>query len=94
MAVFIRETIYPDWLTNPVLVKKKNEKWRVCIDFTDLNMVCPKDSFLLPGIDQIVDATAGHELFSFMDAYSGYNQIRIQSDKDKTAFTTGHAIYC
>ena len=94
MAVFIRETIYPDWLTNPVLVKKKNEKWRVCIDFTDLNMVCPKDSFLLPDIDQIVDATAGHELFSFMDAYSGYNQIRIQSDKDKTAFTTGHAIYC
>jgi len=59
------------------LVKKKNGKWRVYIDFTDLNRACPKDSFLLLSIDQMIDAIAGHELLSFMDAYSGYNQIKM-----------------
>ena len=68
---------YPDWLSNPVLVKKKNGKWRVCIDFTNLNEACPKDSYPLPRIDQVVEATAGHELLSFIDAYFGYNQIRM-----------------
>ncbi|PON52662.1 hypothetical protein PanWU01x14_207720, partial [Parasponia andersonii] len=67
---FIRESFYPDWLANPVLVKKPNGKWRTCIDFTDLNKACPKDSFPLLRIDQLVDATSGHELLSFMDAYS------------------------
>ena len=57
---FIRETFYPDWLSNPILVKKKNGKWRVCIDFINLNEAYPKDSFLLPRIDQLVEATAGH----------------------------------
>ncbi|XP_052206808.1 uncharacterized protein LOC127811137 [Diospyros lotus] len=57
---FIREAQYPTWVANPVLVKKKNGKWRTCIDFTDLNKACPKDSFPLPRIDQLVDATAGH----------------------------------
>ena len=71
----IREVEYPEWLANVVLVKKANGKWRLCIDFTDLNKACPKDSFPLPRIDLIVDATAGHELLSFMDAFSGYNQI-------------------
>jgi len=56
-AGFIRETFYPDWLSNPVLVKKKNRKWRVCIDFTNLNEACPKDSYPLPRIDQLVEAT-------------------------------------
>ena len=89
-ADFIRETLYLGWLANPVLVKK-NGKWRVCID---LNMVCPKDNFPLPSIVQIVDATAGHELLSFMDAYSGYNQIKMHlTDDNKTAFTTSHTIY-
>ena len=72
---FIRESFYPNWLANLVLVKKPNGKWRTCIDFTDLNKACPKDSFPLTRIDQLVDATSGHELLSFMDAYSGYNQI-------------------
>jgi hypothetical protein len=76
-AGFIREALYPEWLANPVLVKKKNGKWRVCIDFTNLNEACPKDPFPLPRIDQTVDATAGSELLSFMDAYSGYNQIKM-----------------
>ncbi|KAL5557475.1 hypothetical protein UlMin_039711 [Ulmus minor] len=71
----IREVQYPEWVANVVLVKKSSGKWRVCTDFTDLNKACPKDSFPLPRIDQLVDATAGHELLSFMDAYSGYNQI-------------------
>ncbi|KAL5562028.1 hypothetical protein UlMin_031775 [Ulmus minor] len=74
-AGFIEEANYPDWIANVVLVKKANGNWRVCVDFTDLNRACPKDSFPLPRIDQLVDTTAGHKLLSFMDAYSGYNQI-------------------
>ncbi|CAL8993945.1 unnamed protein product [Prunus brigantina] len=72
---FIREVTYPIWLANSVLVKKSGGTWRMCQDYTNLNKACPKDSFPLPRIDQLVDATAGHELLSFMDAYSGYNQI-------------------
>ena len=88
-AGFIREVTYPDWLANVVLVKKSSGKWRVCIDYTDLNKACPKDCFPLPRIDQLVDATVGHELLSFMDAYSGYNQIPLsRTDQPKTAFTT------
>jgi len=91
----IREVKYPDRLANPVVVKKKNGKWRVCIDFTDLNKACPKDSFPLPHIDQLVEATAGHELLSFMDAFSGYNQILMCSDdQEKTAFITDRGTYC
>ncbi|CAA3002317.1 Hypothetical predicted protein, partial [Olea europaea subsp. europaea] len=56
------------WVSNSVLVKKYNGKWRVCINFTNLNKACPKDSFPLPRIDQLVDSTVGHELLSFMDA--------------------------
>ena len=69
---FIKEFFYPSWLANPVLVKKPNGKWRTYVDFTDLNKVCPKDSFELPRIDQLVDMTSGHALLSFMDAYSRY----------------------
>ncbi|XP_074324151.1 uncharacterized protein LOC141661067 [Apium graveolens] len=63
----INESFYPEWLANPVLVKQPNGKWRTCVDFTDLNKACPKDSFPLPRIDQLVDVTAGHALLSFMD---------------------------
>ncbi|KAJ9548227.1 hypothetical protein OSB04_020770 [Centaurea solstitialis] len=91
----IREVKYPDWLANVVVVQKKNGKWRVCIDFTDLNKACPKDPFPLPHIDTMVDATAGHELLTFMDAYSGYNQILMhKDDQEKTAFMTDKGIYC
>ena len=77
-----------------VLVKKENGKWRLCIDVTDVNRACPKDSFPLPRIDLIVDATAGHELLSFMDAFSGYNQIKMDtSDQEKTSFVTGQGTY-
>ena len=74
-AKFIKEDDYPNWIANVVLVKKANGNWRVCIDFTYLNRACSKDSFPLPRIDQLVDATARHKTLSIMDAYSGYNQI-------------------
>ena len=91
----IREVEYSEWLANVVLVKKANGKWRLCIDFTDINKACPKDSFPLPGIDLIVDATAGHELLSFMDAFSGYNQISMDpDDQEKTSFVTAQRTYC
>ena len=77
----IREVKYPDWLANVVLVKKANGKWRLCIDFIDINRACPKDTFPLPRINLIVDATAGHELLSFMDAFLGYNQTRMDTTK-------------
>ncbi|CAN6997487.1 unnamed protein product [Brassica oleracea var. botrytis] len=77
------------------IVKKKNGKWRVCVDFTDLNKACPKDSFPLPHIDRLVEATAGNELLSFMDAFSGYNQIMMNpDDREKTAFITDRGTYC
>ena len=66
----IREVYYLDWLANVVLVKKANDKWRMCVEFTDLNKACPKDSYPLSRIDQLVDSTAGHRLLSFMDAFS------------------------
>ena len=77
LAKFIRVVYYPDWLANIVMIKKANGKWRMCVDFTDLNKACPKDSYPLPHIDQLVDSMTGHRLLSFMDAFTGYNQIRI-----------------
>ena len=87
LAGFIREVYYPDWLTNVVLVKKVNGKWRICVDFTDLNKACPKDSFPLPRIDQLVDSTTGHKLLTFMDVFLGYNQIKMaEENQEKTVF--------
>ena len=78
-----------------VLVKKANGKWRMCVDFTDLNKACPKDSFPLPKIDQLVDSTAGHSLLSFMDAFSGYNQIPMdEQDEESTTFITNMGLFC
>jgi hypothetical protein len=94
-AQFIEEVYYPDWLANVVLVKKSNGKWRMCMDFTDLNKACPKDSFPLPRIDALVDSTSGYESLSFMDAFSGYNQILMHpEDREKTAFITDRGLYC
>ena len=91
----IRGVEYPEWLANVVLVKKANGKWRLCIDFTDINKACPKDSFPLPRIDLIVDAIAGHELLSFMDAFSCYNQISMDpEDQENTSFVTAQGTYC
>ena len=68
---------YPDWLANVVMVKKANRKWRICVDFTELNKACPKDSYPLPWVDILVDSTARHQLLSFMDAFFGYNRIKL-----------------
>ena len=92
---FIREVCYPEWLANVVQVKKASGKWRMCVDFTNLNKACPKDSFPLPRIDQLMDSTAEHKLLTFIDAFSGYNQIRMaKKDQEKTAFITSQGLYC
>ena len=88
-AGFIRKARYTTWLANVVMVKKANGKWRMCVDYTDLNKACPKDSYPLPTIDRLVDGAAGHHILSFLDAYSGYNQIQMHpADRKKTAFMT------
>ena len=73
----IKEVFYPEWLANTVVVKKKSGKWRICVDFTDLNKACPKDPFPIPRIDQLVDATAGYSRMSFLDTFQGYHQISL-----------------
>ena len=67
----IKEVFYPEWLENTVVVKKKNGKWRVCVDFIDLDKACPKDPFSMPRIDQLVDVTVGYSRMSFLDAFQG-----------------------
>jgi len=80
----IREIQYPEWLANVVLVKKANGKWRMCVDFTNLNKECPKGSYPLPSLDALVDS-----------AFSGYNQIKMHPrDESKTAFMTETSSYC
>ena len=68
---FIKEVYHPEWLANPVLVRKKSGKWRICVDYSGLNKVCPKDPFPLPRIDQIVDSTSRCETLCFLDTYPG-----------------------
>jgi hypothetical protein len=94
-AGFIKEVHHPEWLANPILVKKKNGKWRICVDYTSLNKSCPKVPFPLPHIDQIVDSTAGCETLLFLDAYSGYQHIKMkESDQLVTSFITPFGMYC
>ena len=94
-AEFIREIYHSEWLANVVMVPKKDNSLRMCIDFKHINRACPKDHFPLPRIDQIVDSTAGCERLSFLDAYSGYHQIRLYGpDEIKTAFITPFGCFC
>ena len=91
---FIEEIEYPSWLANIVPVKKKNGQIRIYVDFWDLNKACLKDEFSLPNVDILVDATASHKHFSFMDGYNGYNQIIMDpADAPKTAFRTPFGNY-
>jgi hypothetical protein len=88
-ARFIREVSHPEWLANPVLVKKKNKKWRMCVDYTSINKACPKDPFPLPHIDQVVGSMAGCETLCFLDAYSRFHQIAMCiADQLATSFIT------
>ena len=92
---FIRAVKYPEWLANVVVVLKKGNKRRVCVDYTDLKDACPKDNFPLPCIDQIMDASAGNGMISFLDAFSGYHQIPMHPlDAEKTSFITPYGLYC
>ena len=94
-ASFIKEVYYPDWLANVVMVKKANRKWRICVDFTNLNKACPKDSYPLQRVDVLVDSTTQRQLLSFMDAFSDYNQIRMDKvDQEKTSFVTSQGLFC
>jgi hypothetical protein len=94
MAGFIKEVIHLEWVANPVLVKKKNNEWRMCVDHTDLNKHCPKDHFRLPHIDQVVDSTAGCVLLCFLNYYSGYHQMMLkEEDQIKTTFITPFGTY-
>jgi hypothetical protein len=95
-AGFIREIKASTWVSNPVIIPKKNtDVQRVCVDYTSLNKHCPKDPFLLPRIDQIIDSTAGCARLSFLDAYSGYNLIKLKKeDEEKTAFITPYGVFC
>ena len=85
---------YPVLLVNVVVVPKKGDKWRVCVDYTDLNKACTKDSFPLSRIDQIVDIAVGQGILSFLDAFSRYHQIPMHPlDVEKTTFITSHELY-
>jgi hypothetical protein len=91
---FIKEVIHLEWVANAILIRKKNNEWRMCVDYTDLNKHCPKDSFGLPRIDQVVDSTAGCVLLCFLDCYSGYHQIALkEEDQIKTMFITPFGTY-
>ena len=82
-------------VSKPYSRSKKNKEWRMCVDYTDLNKHCPKDPFGLPRIDEVVDSTAGCELLSFLDCYSGYHQISLkEEDQINTSFITPFGAYC
>ncbi|XP_073047725.1 uncharacterized protein [Primulina eburnea] len=94
-AGHIREIFFPTWLSNVVLVPKSSGKWRMCVDFRDLNKACPKDCYPLPRIDQLVDSTSGHQYLCLMDAYQGYHQIPLaREDQDKVSFITSEGTFC
>ncbi|XP_039012179.1 uncharacterized protein LOC120141335, partial [Hibiscus syriacus] len=94
-AGFLKVAKYPEWVANIVPVPKKDGKVRMCVDYRDLNRASPKDNFPLPHIDTLVDNTAGNSLFSFMDGFSGYNQIKMNpEDMEKTTFVTMWGTFC
>lgn len=92
---YIREVQYPEWLSNVVLVKNANDKWRICVEFIDLNKTYTKDSYPLPAIDKLFDASSGHNVLNFMDAFLDNDHIFVNpSDLKKTTFITEHDLYC
>ncbi|CAA0843037.1 Unknown protein, partial [Striga hermonthica] len=94
-AGHVKPIQFPEWLSNQVMVKKAENKWRMCMDFRDLNKACPKDHYPLPRIDQLVDSTAGCELLSMMDASQGYHQIPLAvEDQKRVSFVTSKGTYC
>nr|GEX40717.1 reverse transcriptase domain-containing protein [Tanacetum cinerariifolium] len=91
----MREVYYHDWLSNPVMVKKHDDSWRMCLDFTDLNKAYPQDCYPLPEINWKVKSLCGYPFKCLLGAYKGYHQIHLaESDEEKTAFHTGQRVYC
>ena len=94
-AGFIREVSHTTWLENMVLVKKLNGGWRMCVDYTNLNKACPKDSYPLPNIEYLVNCALGFKVLSFGDMFFGYNQVKMHlNDKEKMTFITNEGVYC
>ncbi|KAL0331411.1 UNVERIFIED_CONTAM: Retrovirus-related Pol polyprotein from transposon [Sesamum angustifolium] len=94
-ARYIKEIQFPEWLSNVVLIPKSGGKWRMCIDFWDLNKACPKDFYPLLRIDQLVDSMSGCELLSMMDASQGYHQIMLAPENYKrVSFITSYGTFC
>jgi hypothetical protein len=92
---FMREVTYLQWLANVVMVRKKNIKWWMCTDFTNLNKCCPKDDFPITRINQIVESAAGCDIMTLLDCFSGYHQIWLRKkDEEKTNFITPFGMYC
>jgi hypothetical protein len=92
---FIREVTYPEWPSNVIVVKKKNEKWQMCTDFTDLNKCCPKDNFPIARIDKIIDSIVASAMMALLDCFPEYHQIWLRvEDKEKTHFITPFGTYC
>nr|GEU29808.1 reverse transcriptase domain-containing protein [Tanacetum cinerariifolium] len=94
-AGIIREVYYHDWLSNPVMVKKHDGNWRMCVDFTDLNKACPQDCYPLPEIDWKIESLCGYSFKCFLDAYRVYHQIQLaEPNEEKTTFHTRQGVYC
>ena len=94
-AGFLAVARYPEWVANIVPVPKKDEKVQMCVDYRDLNRASPKDNFPLPHIDVLMDNIANFTLFSFMDGFLGYNQIKMApEDMEKTMFVTLWGTFC
>ena len=94
-AGIIRRSTYPLWVANPVMVRKSDGGWRMCVDFTNINKACPKDCYPLPEIDWKVESLTSYRFKCFLDAYKGYHQIQMaEEDEDKTAFYTSKGTFC
>jgi hypothetical protein len=90
---FIRPCKYAKWISSVVPVQKKDGRWRVCVDFRDLNRATPKDEYPMPVAETLINATAGHKILSFLDGNAGYNQIFMApEDVNKTAFRVPGAV--
>ncbi|GJW03847.1 hypothetical protein Tco_1562703 [Tanacetum coccineum] len=93
-AGILRKVKHQTWVANPLMVKKSDRGWRMCVDFTDINKACPKDCYPLPKIDWKVESLSGFRLKCFLEAYKGYHQIQMaEGDKDKTAFFAGEGVF-
>ncbi|GKE89790.1 hypothetical protein Tco_1567265 [Tanacetum coccineum] len=94
-AGILRKVKHQTWVANPVIVKKSDEGWRMCVGFTDINKACPKDCYPQPEIDWKIESLSGFRLTYFLDAYKGYHQIQMaEEDEDKTAFYAGEGVFC